>query len=116
MQICVGCLVLQKAKVAECNADAGADEIAVQPAKSFPEIGRRLIQLLRVSIPTADVRKLVELWPADAEADAPTKSKAEAAGGRKPLLEYDSDGQVTSTVAKLRSKGLDVGSIVAEIG
>ena len=118
IQICVGCLVLKKAKAAGCMADAVADENAAKPAKSLHEIGRRLLQLLTVSIPLVDVRALEELWPAEAEENAPTKSKAAAAGGRKApaqleLLEYDSYGQVTSTVAKLRSKGLDAGSTVA---
>ena len=76
----------------------------------FEEGQGRLIQLLIASIPTADVRQLKDNWPAPAEGMATPNSKADAASGLRPpvtleLLEYDSDGEVTSTVAKCSLQG-----------
>ena len=121
IQISVGCLVAKKAKAAETGIAPGENEKTVQPAKTFDEIGRRLIKMLVTNIPQADVKALTALWPVPDAGVAPTNGKADTLSGPRPpvtldLMEYDCDGEVTSTMAHLRFMGLDVASNVAKGG
>ena len=93
----VGCFVLKKAKVADDDDTPGrvdcATAVAVQPAQSLDEVGRRMIQLISCSLPSANLAHLVERWLAAAELTS-------QGGGITPayqleLLEYSGDGQAT---------------------
>ena len=122
-KISVACFVLKKLAVADAEdtpnrkkvavidanntPDKGdaVESLAVQPLKSLEEIGRRLIEVLRVRIPTADLAELMVRWPASAVEKSQGASKTPQTK-RLEFLEYNSEGKVVNITASFRAKGL----------
>ena len=82
---------------------------------SLDAIGRKMIELFRSAFRKSSLKTLVARWPVSADATVTAPTQATPQRGLE-LLEYDEAGKLISPIGQLRSKGMDVGTIVTKAG